>query len=258
MAMDVRGADPAGPGPGRAAARDAARRAARPREGNTAPSLPAWVPWRPRAGEPGGRPGFDAVSTIVWDDRRNARQSLFNHGVHVTGGPLSPSRGIEASGGALAPYPLVAGQADEDGDGTCDYGERHAAHMPNAGYRVHRLTPAGACGPARSPAPLRHGAGGAMHGRDRPGRHGLARGTSAPGEVPGREREIAYLAMMGTGAPEAEAPAAAGPPGPASAGGQLRQLRERIARETGPAGLAMLGSCPGMDGAVPPGGGEAS
>jgi len=34
------------------------------------------------------------VYTIARDDRRNARQGLFNHGVHVTGGPLSPSHGI--------------------------------------------------------------------------------------------------------------------------------------------------------------------
>ncbi|MDD9809861.1 MAG: hypothetical protein OXU25_08620, partial [Thaumarchaeota archaeon] len=193
---------------------------------------------------------FDVVSTIVWDDRRNAWQNFFNHGVHVTGDSLNPSHGIEVNGGELVLYPLIAGQVDEDGDGTYDYDERHVTYMLDDEYRVYRLTPDGTYQPVRNLASLHHDVDDSMYDRDRPTRHGLARGTSLFDEVLEREREIAqeYLRMMGIRAPEAAAPAVVAAPEPVDAEEQLRQLRERIAREINLAELAMLELYPEMDG----------
>jgi len=102
-----------------------------------------------------------------------------------------------------------------------------------------------------------------MCGRDRPARHGLARGTGVLGGILERGREIAQecLRMVGLAPRGDERPTAVVSREPAGAEEQLlqlRRLREMVAREAGSAGLAMPGPCPGMDGAATPGGGEAS
>jgi len=125
--------------------------------------------------------------------------------VHVTGDSLNPGRGIEADGGGPVPCPLIAGQVDGDGDGIYGHDGRHVTYMLDADYRVYRLTPDGTYEPVRNLASLHHDADDTMHDRDRPGRHGLARGTRALGGALGRGREIAQecLAMMGLALAEA-------------------------------------------------------
>jgi len=156
--------------------------------------------------------------------RRGVWQDLFNHGVHVTGDSPNPDHGIEVNGGDLVPCPLMAGQADEGGDGIYDYGGRHVTYMLDAGYLVCMPTPAGTCEPVRSPASPRHDAGGAMCGRDRPARNGLARGTGALGGAPERGREIAQV-------PAHDGPRAAR--GREAGGRGLARGRPRRARDAG-------------------------
>jgi len=193
---------------------------------------------------------FNVVSTIIWDDRRNAWQNFFNHGVHVTGDSLNPSHGIEVNGGELVLYPLISGQVDEDGDGTYDYDERHITYMLDAEYRVYRLTPDGTYQPVRNLASIHHEVDESMYDEERTTPHGPARGTGLFDEVLEREREIAqeYLAMMGIRAGGVEGPGYVAAPEPPDEEEQLQRLRERIAREINLAELAVQELYPEMDG----------
>ncbi|RNJ71809.1 MAG: hypothetical protein EB832_05215, partial [Thaumarchaeota archaeon S14] len=194
---------------------------------------------------------FNVVSTIIWDDRRNAWQNFFNHGVHVTGESLNPRHGIEVNGGELVLYPLISGQVDEDGDGIYDYDERHVTYMLDAEYRVYRLAPDGTYQPVRNLASIHHDVDESMYDEERSTSHGPSRGTDIFGEVLEREREIAqeYLAMMGIRVPEGDGgPGYVAGPEPADEEAELQRLRERIAREINLAELAMQELYPEMDG----------
>jgi len=131
--------------------------------------------------------------------------------------------------------------------------------MPDAERLAHRLAPDGTYQPVHNLASIHHEVDDSVYDQDRPMGHGPARGTGLFDGALEREREIAeeYLRLMGLAPRGAEEPAAAGPPEPADAGEQLRQLRERIARETSPAELAVLELYPEMDGHPEGGGGAA-
>jgi len=177
---------------------------------------------------------FDVVSTNVWDTRRNAWQNFYNHGVHVSGDSLNPSRGIEVNGGGLVLYPLISGRVDADGDGIYDYDERHVTYMLDEGYGVWRLTPDGTYAPLRNLYALHHEVDDAMYADGRIRTHGAERSSALFAEELARQAAIAegIMAELGIGVPEREAPAAAPSPYDGMAAEpRLERLSEAIAAE---------------------------
>ena len=177
---------------------------------------------------------FDVVSTNVWDTRRNAWQNFYNHGVHVSGESLNPSRGIEVNGGELVLYPLISARVDDNGDGIYDYDERHVTYMLDDAYGVWRLTPDGTYAPLRNLYSLHHEVDDAMYADGRIRTHGAERSSALFAEELARQAEIAegIMAEMGIGVPEKEAPA----PEPSPYEGmatepRLERLSEAIAAE---------------------------
>ena len=177
---------------------------------------------------------FDVVSTNVWDTRRNAWQNFYNHGVHVSGESLNPSRGIEVNGGELVLYPLISARVDDNGDGIYDYDERHVTYMLDDAYGVWRLTPDGTYAPLRNLYALHHEVDDAMYADGRIRTHGAERSSALFAEELARQAAIAegIMAEMGIGVPEKEAPA----PEPSPYEGmatepRLERLSEAIAAE---------------------------
>ena len=134
---------------------------------------------------------FSVVSTIVWDDRRNAWQNTFNHGVHVTGESLNARHGIPVNDGNLVLYPLISGHVDGDGDGIYDYDVRHVTYMLDSDYRVYRLAVDGTYQPLRNLASLLHELDEPLYWGTEYLPHGPARGTELFEGILEEERKIA-------------------------------------------------------------------
>ena len=99
---------------------------------------------------------FTDISTVVWDDRRNAWQNFFNHGVEILGESLNPERGIPVNDGSLVLYPLVSGDSDSDADGLYDFDVRHVTYMIDEGGALYRLASDGSYRPTSNLYSMHH------------------------------------------------------------------------------------------------------
>ncbi len=142
---------------------------------------------------------FDVVSTSIWDTRLNSWQNFFNHGVHVDGESLNPSRGVEVNGGELVLFPLISAHVDEDGDGIYDYDERHVTYMLDENYSVWRLTPDGTYAPLRNLYSLHHEIDDAMYADARIRTHGAERSSDLFAMELDRQEKIAMEIMAEMG-----------------------------------------------------------
>ena len=142
---------------------------------------------------------FDVVSTSIWDTRLNSWQNFFNHGVHVDGESLNPSRGVEVNGGELVLFPLISAHVDEDGDGIYDYDERHVTYMLDENYSVWRLTPDGTYAPLRNLYSLYHEIDDSMYADARIRTHGAERSSDLFAVELDRQEKIAMEIMAEMG-----------------------------------------------------------
>ncbi|MDD9842860.1 MAG: hypothetical protein OXU85_03055, partial [Thaumarchaeota archaeon] len=183
------------------------------------------------------------------DERRNAWQNFFNHGVHVTGDSLNPRHGIEVNGGALTLYPLVPGSADADGDGVYDHDGRHVSRMIDESGRAYRLATDGTYRPASNLSSAYHDVDDYMYDESRVISHGAARGTALFEEALERERLIAesLLEAMGMApARSGDAPAVAAPPAKDGRDAAAEGLGEAMEREIGLAEAEMRSLHPAL------------
>ena len=206
---------------------------------------------------------FTDISTVVWDDRRNAWQNFFNHGVEILGESLNPERGIPVNDGSLVLYPLVSGDSDSDADGLYDFDVRHVTYMIDGGGALYRLASDGSYRPTSNLYSMHHVLDESMYRvyghatsyrLDRQGENFEAEKRAQ--EALAREimaRLHIEVARGGTG----DAPSGddADDPAPAPAvnyAGRLDALRDILAKEVNLAELAFRGLYPALADPVAP------